>query len=145
MDIHWAVLIRRIMREQIVVDFRPETFIYDLEIDKPDTLWQTESIWIDNDGDGEADQPVAGMNNRVYARMRNVGGQSVGNAEMRFYYASAGTMGGKGIDNLSAVLSDSGVFKYIGSYSAPVIGPARSTQETVTGAVEWFVPHYSPF
>ena len=125
------------------VDFRRETFVYDLEINKSGILWQTESIWIDNDGDGKPDQPVAGINNRVYARMRNVGGQSVGNAEMRFYYASAGTMGGKGIDNISTVLSDSGVFKYIGSYSAPVIGPARSTQETVTGAVEWFVPHSS--
>jgi serine protease AprX len=123
------------------VDLRREPFGYDLVIDKPDHLWRTESIWIDNDGDGKPDQPVAGIKNRVYARIRNDGGQAVGNAEMRFYYASAGTMGGRGIDNMSAVLSDSGVFEYIGSYSVPVVGPTRSTQETVTGAVEWFVPH----
>jgi len=123
------------------VELRRESFVYDLAINKPNNLWQTESIWIDNDGDGKPDQPIAGINNRVYARIRNLGGEVVGNAEMRFYYASAGTMGGKGIDDVGAVLSDSGVFEYIGSYSVPVIGPARSSQDTVTGAVEWFVPH----
>jgi len=100
------------------VELRRESFVYDLAINKPNNLWQTESIWIDNDGDGKPDQPIAGINNRVYARIRNLGGEVVGNAEMRFYYASAGTMGGKGIDDVGAVLSDSGVFEYIGSYSS---------------------------
>ncbi len=123
------------------IDIRRDSTVYDLEIDKPNSLWQTESIWIDNDGDGNPDQPVAGVKNRVYARIRNNGGQVVGNAEMRFYFAGAGTMGGKGIDNISAVLSDTNAFEYIGSYSVPVIGPASSSQDTVTGAVEWLVPH----
>ena len=62
---------------------------YDLEVSDTNDLWLSDSVWIDNDGDGHADEPVAGMTNRVYARIRNIGGQSIGNAEIRFYYANA--------------------------------------------------------
>ncbi|MDH3266206.1 MAG: S8 family serine peptidase, partial [Gammaproteobacteria bacterium] len=57
---------------------------YDLAVADADRLWRSLSIWIDNNGDGRPDKPVAGMTNRVYARMRNVGGKSAGNVEMRF-------------------------------------------------------------
>ena len=47
---------------------------------------------IDNDGDGKPDDPVPGIVNRVYAQVKNNGGDPVGNAEIRFYFADAGTL-----------------------------------------------------
>ncbi len=112
----------------------------DLAIDAPNQIWLANSIWIDNDGDGEHDAPVAGMANRVFARIKNLGGQPVGNAEMRFYYASVGTLGQQPIDLTGPQPVDTSPFNYIGSYFVPVIGPAGSIQDTATGVVEWDIP-----
>jgi serine protease AprX len=113
---------------------------YDLAVSEANKLWLTESVWIDNDGDGRPDEPVAGMTNRVYARIRNIGGQSVGNAEIRFYYTEAGTISSKGFAARHDGISDNGAFHHIGSYFVPVIGSRGTSQDTVIGAVDWFVP-----
>ncbi len=113
---------------------------YDLAISATNDLWFTESIWIDNDSDGRPDEPVAGMTNRVFARIRNVGGQSVGNAEIRFFYTDAGTVSGDGFGAFKGGIPQAGAFRYISSYFAPVIGASGTSQDTVVGSVDWFVP-----
>jgi hypothetical protein len=80
------------------------------------------------------------MTNRVFARIRNVGGQSVGNAEIRFFYADAGTVSGDGFGALKGGIPQAGAFRYISSYFAPVIGASGTSQDTVVGTVDWFVP-----
>jgi hypothetical protein len=97
-------------------------------------------VWIDNDGDGQADEAVAGKTNRVFARVRNTGAQSVGNAELRFYYTEAGTVSGDGIAAQEGEIPRAGAFRLIGSYFAPVIGASGTTQDTVVGSVDWFIP-----
>ena len=113
---------------------------YDLAIGAANDLWLNESVWIDNNGDGLPDKPIAGMTNRVYARIHNVGGQSVGNAEIRFYYTDAATVSSNGFDAIGSRIPDNENFHYINSYFVPVIGPSGTNQDTVTGAVDWFVP-----
>ena len=113
---------------------------YDLAVSDANNVWSTESIWIDNDGDGSPDEPVAGITNRVYARIRNIGGQSIGNAEIRFYYTEAGTVSGKGLAGQHDGISENSTFHHIGSYSVPVIGPRGTSQDTAVGAVDWLVP-----
>jgi hypothetical protein len=113
---------------------------YDLAISDANDLWLTESIWIDNDSDGRPDEPVVGMTNRVYARIRNIGGLSVGNAEIRFYYTDAGTVSSAGFDAIDSRIPDNGNLRYISSYFVPVIGPHGTSQDTVIAAVDWFVP-----
>ena len=113
---------------------------YDLAVSDANDLWLTDSVWIDNDNDGRPDEPVAGMTNRVYARIRNIGGQSVGNAEIRFYYTDAGTVSSDGFGTSDSRIPDNGTIRYISSYFVPVIGPSGSSQDTVIGAVDWFVP-----
>ncbi|MDH3379366.1 MAG: S8 family serine peptidase, partial [Gammaproteobacteria bacterium] len=117
---------------------------YDLTISDANDLWFADSVWIDNDSDGRPDEPVAGKVNRVFARIRNTGGQSVGNAEIRFYYTEAGTVSSDGLGAFDRGAPEgapeTGSFRYIGSYFAPVIGPSGTSQDTVVGAVDWFVP-----
>ena len=114
--------------------------VYDLAINSANDLWFTENIWIDNDSDGRPDEPAAGMTNRVFARIRNIGGQSVGNAEIRFFYTDAGTVGSDRSGAFNGGIPQTGAFRYIGSYFAPVIGASGTSQDTVVGAVDWFVP-----
>jgi serine protease AprX len=121
------------------INFRTTMASYDLAIDKPNRQWLAESVWIDNNHDGNPDEPVAGSKNRIYARIQNQGGKAVGNAEIRFYYTNAGTLG-TGISDFDSTAARNANFKYVGSYFAPVIGPAGSTQDTVTAAVDWLVP-----
>jgi serine protease AprX len=113
---------------------------YDLAVSDANDLWLTDSVWIDNDNDGLPDEPVAGRTNRVYARIRNIGGQAVGNAEIRFYYTDAGTISAKGFAANNRGIPENGPFHYISSYFVPVIGPRGTSQDTVVGAVDWFVP-----
>lgn len=125
------------------VNARTQSSDVDLAIDKPNRFWSTESIWFDNNGDGEQDRPIAGMTNRLFARIRNLGDRSVGNAEIRFYFADAGTLGNQSIRQEAPDKADRSPFEYIGSYFVPVVGPSGSLQDTVTGVVEWAAPEYS--
>lgn len=113
---------------------------YDLAVGAANQLWLTESIWVDNDGDGNADKIVAGMSNRLFARVRNVGGQSVGNAEIKFYYSDAGTISSNSFAASQKGGRKTGALRYIGSYFAPVMGPKDTTQDTVVAAVNWVAP-----
>jgi subtilisin family serine protease len=113
---------------------------YDLAISDANNVWFADGVWIDNDGDGQSDEPVAGMTNRVFARVRNIGAQSVGNAELRFYYTDAGTVSSNGIAAFKGGIPKTGALRYIGSYFAPVIGASGTTQDMVVGGVEWLIP-----
>jgi len=113
---------------------------YDLAVDDANDHWFADSVWIDNDGDGQSDEPIAGMTNRVFARVRNIGAQAVGNAELRFYYTDAGTVSSDGIVAFKGEIPKTGAFRYIGSYFAPVIGASGTTQDTVVGSVDWLIP-----
>jgi hypothetical protein len=113
---------------------------YDLAVGDANDHWFADSVWVDNDGDGQSDEPVAGMTNRVFARVRNIGAQAVGNAELRFYYTDAGTVSSDSIVAFKGEIPKTGAFRYIGSYFAPVIGASGTTQDTVVGGVDWFIP-----
>jgi len=113
---------------------------YDLAIRDANDLWLTDSVWVDNDGDGLSDEPVAGMTNRVFARVRNNGAQSVGNAEIRFFYTGAGTLSSDGIAAFNGEIPTIGTLRYISSYFAPVIGANGTSQDTVVGSVDWLIP-----
>lgn len=122
------------------INYDYDSSAYDLAIGDANDLWLTESIWIDNDNDGHPDEPVAGMTNRVYARVRNNGGQAVGNVQIKFYYTDAGTISSNGFSAIDPGISENASFRYIGSYFVPVIGPTGTSQDTVVGTVDWFVP-----
>jgi subtilisin family serine protease len=122
------------------INYNYDSSAYDLAIGSANDLWVTESVWVDNDGDGHADDPVAGMTNRVYARIRNIGGQAVGNTEIRFYFTDAGTVGSDGFAAVDDRNPHNETIRHIGSYFVPVIGPRGTSQDTVVGAVDWFVP-----
>jgi subtilisin family serine protease len=105
---------------------------YDLTVNNANDLWFTDSIWIDNDNDGKPDDAVAGKTNRIFARIRNIGGQSVGNAEVRFFYADAGTVSADALGTSS--------LRYISSYYAPIIGPSGTSQDSVVATADWLAP-----
>jgi len=103
------------------------TPVYDLSVTGTNAVWTTTDIWVDNNDDGTPDDPVANTNNHLYARIRNIGGQAAGNAEIKFYYADVGTVGISGFDPDN-------------DYFVPVIGPSGSSQDTMVGVVNWNVP-----
>lgn len=118
------------------VNYHANRAPFDLTFGDADSSWNSDSVWIDNNHDGVHDQLIPGGTNRVFARVRNRGGQAVGNTELRFYYAPAGTLG-------AAPPTTGGresEYRYIGSYFVPVTGPKGSSQEAFTGAVEWVAP-----
>ncbi len=113
---------------------------YDLSVTGTNQVWTTVDIWVDNNDDGVPDDPVANTNNHLYARIRNIGGQAVGNVEIKFYYADVGTIGISGFDPNNDGDPADGNFNYIDSYFVPVVGPAGSSQDTAVGVVNWNVP-----
>lgn len=114
--------------------------VYDLSVTGTNQVWTTIDIWVDNNDDGVPDDPVANTNNHLYARIRNIGGQAVGNVEIKFYYADVGTIGISGFDPNNDGDPADGNFNYIDSYFVPVVGPAGSSQDTAVGVVNWNVP-----
>ena len=116
------------------------TPVYDLSVTGTNAVWTTTDIWVDNNDDGTPDTPVANTDNHLYARIRNIGGQAVGNVEIKFYYADVGTIGISGFDPNGDGDPDDGNFIYIDSYFVPVIGPSGSSQDTMIGVVNWNVP-----
>lgn len=118
------------------VNHRADRRSFDLAFGETDVAEVSKSVWIDNNNDGVHDNPIPGGTNRIFARVRNVGGETAGDTELRFYYAPAGTLD---VDSLDPD-KDGGAFQYIGSYHIPVTGPQGSSQDTFTGAVEWVAP-----
>lgn len=116
------------------------TPVYDLSVTGTNSVWTTVDIWVDNNDDGTPEDPVANNDNHLYARIRNTGGQAVGNVEVKFYYADVGTIGISGFDPNNDGNPDDGNFTYIDSYFVPVIGPSGSSQDTAVAVVKWNVP-----
>jgi len=118
----------------------PTAPAYDLSVTGTSAVWTTTDIWVDNNDDGIEDIPNANQDNHLYARIRNTGGQAVGNVEIKFYYADVGTIGISGFDPNGDGDPADGNFIYIGSYSVPVVGPVGTPQGTAVGVVNWNVP-----
>jgi subtilisin family serine protease len=116
------------------------TPVYDMSITGTNNVWTSSDIWVDNNDDGTPDIPVALTDNHLYARIRNIGGQAVGNVEIKFYYADVGTIGISGFDPNNDGNPDDGNFNYIDSYIVPVIGPSGSSQDEAVAVVNWNVP-----
>ena len=114
--------------------------LYDLSVTGTNSLWTTDDIWVDNNNDGTPDDPEVAMDNKLYARIRNIGGRAVGNVKIEFYYADVGTIGISGFDPDHDGDPRDGNFKYIDSYFVPIIGPAGSDQDTAVGVVKWNMP-----
>ncbi|HET9252969.1 MAG TPA: S8 family serine peptidase [Candidatus Eisenbacteria bacterium] len=113
---------------------------YDLAVTGTSSLWTTEDIWVDNDGDGVEDVPSLSGVNLLYARIRNLGGLVPSNVEVKFYYADVATIGISGFDPNGDGDPSDGVFTYIGSYRIPTLGPKGSKHETGIAVVNWTVP-----
>jgi subtilisin family serine protease len=112
--------------------------VYDLSVTGTNAVWTSE-IWVDNNDDGTPDDPVANTDNHLYTRIRNIGGQAVGNVEVKFYYADVGTIGIAGFDPNGDGDPDDGNFTYIDSYFIPVVGPTGSSQAVAEAVVNWHV------
>jgi hypothetical protein len=113
---------------------------FDLSITPTNALWTTADIWVDNDGDGLEDTPIANRVNRLYATVRNVGGQVAGNVQLAFYYADVSTIGIGGFDPNGDGDPSDGNFTYIGTYAVPALGPSGSDHAVATGVVNWNIP-----
>jgi hypothetical protein len=90
-----------------------------------DKFWASPDVYIDNNVDGIIDPPADGLENRLFARVRNVGATRASNVHVDFYYTDP-TMG---ID----FPSDGSLF---GSYNIPLIGPGGSE----VAGVLWSIP-----
>lgn len=113
---------------------------YDLSITGTSGVWTSVDIWVDNNDDGIADTPMALSNNHLYARVKNLGGQVITNAELKFYYADVSTLGISGFDPNGDGDPADGNFTYIGSYKVPTLGPSGSDHGTAIGLVNWNIP-----
>ncbi len=113
---------------------------YDLSITPTGAEWTTIDIWVDNDDDGIEDIPIATSVNHLYARVRNRGGQVVGNVQLVFYYADVATTGIGGFDPNGDGDPKDGNFIPIGSYTIPLLGPAGSKHAEAIGLVNWEIP-----
>ncbi len=79
-----------------------------------DVFWKTPEVYIDNNDDGIVDAPAPGIENHLFARVRNIGVDNAANVDVDFYYAdphigvnfpSQGTLIGS--DQLSVIGSGS--------------------------------------
>ncbi len=113
---------------------------YDLSVTGTNALWTTNDIWIDNNDDGTPDTPQALINNHLYTRVRNIGGQVVSNVEVKFYYADVSTLGISGFDPNGDGDPTDGNFTYIGSYRIPTLGPQGSRHDTAIALANWNIP-----
>jgi subtilisin family serine protease len=76
----------------------------------------------------------------VNASVTNLGGQIVGNTEMRFYFLDAANGALSDFDPKHDGNPNDSNFAYIGSYFVPVIGPANSKHSSFQGCVLWQPP-----
>jgi subtilisin family serine protease len=84
--------------------------------------------------------PEPGKPALVSARLKNLGGQVVGNAELRFYFADAESRSVTDLDPNGDGMPDDANFTYIGSWFVPVLGPKGSKHESFEGVVRWTAP-----
>jgi hypothetical protein len=75
-----------------------------------------------------------------FAKISNLGGQVVGNAEVRFYFKDAEERGPGHLGSSVGPEPPTANFEYIGSYFIPVLGPAGSKHASATAVVRWKVP-----
>jgi hypothetical protein len=75
------------------------------------------------------------------AKITNLGGQVVGNAEVRFYFKEATVRQLGDLGSGSGPGPSAAQFEYIGSYFIPVLGPARSKHASAKAVVRWKVPN----
>jgi subtilisin family serine protease len=75
-----------------------------------------------------------------FAKISNLGGQVVGNAEVRFYFKDAVERGPGHLGSSVGPEPPTANFEYIGSYFIPVLGPAGSKHASATAVVRWKVP-----
>jgi hypothetical protein len=113
---------------------------YDLAITATNSHWTSVDIWVDNGDDETEDTPVAFVDNHLYARVRNLGGQVVGNVRLVFYYADVSTIGTAGFDPDGDGDPSDGNFIPIGSYTVPLLGPSGSGHDEAVGLVTWNIP-----
>jgi serine protease AprX len=73
----------------------------------------------------------------VSALVTNLGGQVVGNTELRFYYADAASRSLMDLDPNGDGKPDDTNFTYIASYFVPVLGPKGSKHGSFEGVVRW--------
>ncbi len=113
---------------------------YDLSITATGDEWTTDDIWVDYDDDGVEDTPIAEVENHLYARVRNLGGQVVSDVRLAFYYADVATIGIDGFDPNGDADPSDGDFTFIGSYTVPLLGPSGSDHDTAIGLASWTIP-----
>lgn len=100
--------------------------------------WQTTDIFVDNDGDGIANEaedlstgqlgePSKGIINRLFAKVRNLGTTGASNVTVRFAYAPYGAWGWAAY----------GDFKEIAVVNGVVLGPAGSPDAEKIIEVQW--------
>lgn len=73
----------------------------------------------------------------VFATVTNLGGQVVGNVELRFYYADAESRSLTDLDPNGDGKPDDANFTYIASWFVPVLGPKDSQHASFEGVVRW--------
>ncbi len=122
------------------INYTPPAGTYDLSVTPTTSVWTNTDIWVDNNDDGTPDTPAALSNNHLYARIRNLGAETVSNVEVKFYFADVGTIGIGGFDPNGDGDPDDGNFTYIGSYTVPTLGPSGSNHETAEAVVNWNIP-----
>lgn len=77
--------------------------------------WASPEVFIDNDGDGIIDAPAEGLENRLMARVRNVGASDANDVDVDFYFADPA---------MGLLFPSTGTL--IGSDNIPVIGSGNS-------------------
>ena len=113
---------------------------YDLSVKATSSRSIGADLWVDNNHDDSPDTPILGGDNYLYATVRNLGGQVVGQIELTFFYADTTPEGIPGFDHDCDGDPGDSSFSKIGSYVVPLLGPAGSKQESVDGFVRWRIP-----
>jgi len=94
-----------------------------------DVYWASPEVYVDNNEDGIIDPPAPGIDNKLFARVRNVGGNNATNVDVDFYYADP---------TLGLLFPSTGTA--LGSTSVPLIGPGSSE----VAGVLWNIPNPPP-
>jgi hypothetical protein len=84
--------------------------------------------------------PVANQPMPIFARWVNMGGQVLGNSEVRFFFTDAQNREPADLEPSSTGMPDPNKFTYIGSYFVPIIGPTNSLHATNEAVVLWTPP-----
>jgi M6 family metalloprotease-like protein len=94
-----------------------------------DVYWASPEVYIDNNEDGIIDPPAPGIDNKLFARVRNVGGSNATDVDVDFYFADP---------TLGLLFPSTGTL--LGSTTVPLIGPSSSEPAEVV----WAIPNPPP-